>query len=329
MKVLVQILAYKMKTIFFGTPDFVIPIAEALLQIPHCPLVAVITNPDRPVGRKQILTPSPLKSWALKHDIGVIDSASMIYIIEAIKKLAPDFGILAAYGKIIPKELIDLFPKGILVIHPSLLPKYRGASPTQAAIVNGDRETGVTIIKMDEKVDHGPIIAQFSEPIKEDDTNQSLRTRLFQKSAEVLITILPAWVEGRIKPRKQNHKEATFTKLLKKDDGFIPPQYLSAALEGKTLDKPWLINFMDHYPLTPDPSTLARFIRAMDPWPGAYTNVKLKMKNEKLTKRLKIFKAHLEEKPVKRLVLDLVQLEGKNPVSWQEFQKGYPNFNLH
>ncbi|MBI5465080.1 methionyl-tRNA formyltransferase, partial [Candidatus Gottesmanbacteria bacterium] len=162
-----------LKTIFFGTPEFVIPVAQSLLQAEYCKLCAIVTNPDRPVGREQILTPSPIKSWALKHDIRVIDSG--------LKKLAPDLGILAAYGKIIPQELINLFPKGILVIHPSLLPAYRGASPVQAAILAGDRETGVTIIKMDEKMDHGPIISQFKEKILPDETTKTLRERLFKK----------------------------------------------------------------------------------------------------------------------------------------------------
>ena len=225
--------------------------------------------------------------------------------LDEIKSLSkrPDVGILASFGAIIPKEILDFPQKGILNIHPSLLPSYRGASPVQFTILNGERETGVTIIKIDEKVDHGPIVAQTKEEVKPDDTAKSLYERLFTIGAQVLLTILPAYLEGRIELREQNHRKATYARKLTRDDGKID------------WSKPDSFN--------------ERFIRAMYPWPGAFTNVKLKSaenrvpsesKNEKLTKRLKILKAHLENG---KLVLDLVQLEGKKPVSWQEFKRGY------
>lgn len=305
-----------------------------------CQLLAVVTQPDRPLGRQQILTPPPIKILAQEHKIKIIDSDIMIRIIRAVKEASPDVGVLAAYGKIIPKELIDLFPKGILIIHPSLLPAYRGASPVQAAILKGDKKTGVTIIKMDEKMDHGPIIAQFTELINPEDTTETLRTRLFKMASDVLIAILPAWVERRIEPRQQNHNKATYTWLLKKEDGFIPPKFLNDALEWKPSHKPWPIRFMGNLLLSPNPYTIERFIRAMTPWPGAFTNVKLEANNEKFTRRLKILKAHLESiqdrKPktildrnrLAKLVLDQVQLEGKRPVSWEEFKRGYQEFKL-
>lgn len=339
------------KVIFFGTPDFVIPIADSILNTKNFNLTAVVTNPDRPVGRIQILTPSPVKSWAKEQKITIIDSTSMIYIIEVIKDIRPDLGILAAYGKIIPKEVIDLFPKGILVIHPSLLPKYRGASPIQAAILSGDKETGVTIIQMDEKMDHGPILARFKEKILENDTTGNLTKRLFDKTARILSTVVNQYIEqndyssnevrssnhsSRLRsnnniqifspPQPQEHSKATYTKLIIKEDGFIPPEFLKAAFEGKTLKKKWFIPFFPLYTSYDLPATIYNLVRAMSPWPGCWTYITLNTKNKIQKLRLKILKCHLKVLSVgfSVLSLDMIQLEGKNPISWEGFKKGYP-----
>ena len=218
---------------------------------------------------------------------------------ELIKnKINTKLGVLASYGAIIPKKVIDFFPCGILNVHPSLLPKFRGASPVQATINSRERQTGVSIIKLDEEVDHGPIISQFKEEVLTDDTTETLRQRLFERSAEVLSALIEPYVKGKITPRKQDHKAATYTKLITKQDAFIKPKNLKKALEGKSAEK------------------IEAFIRAMKPWPIAWTYVQLN------SKRLKILKAHLEGK---KLVLDEVQMEGKNPVSWKQFRQGYPN----
>mgnify|MGYP001398994903 CR=1 FL=1 len=210
-------------------------------------------------------------------------------------KNKPDVGVLASYGRILKKEELEQPPHGILNLHPSLLPKYRGPSPVQTAILNNDQTTGLTIIKMDEKVDHGPIITQFKEEIRPDDTSQSLYQRLFTAGAQVLITILPVYLEGKITPRKQDHSQATYTQKLTREDGKINWQEPPAKIERK--------------------------IRAFHPWPGTWTEVNIK--GEK--KRLKILQSHLEGN---RLLLDQVQLEGKKPVSWQQFQEGYPEARI-
>ncbi|MEK7188684.1 MAG: methionyl-tRNA formyltransferase, partial [Patescibacteria group bacterium] len=136
-----------MRVIFFGTPDYVLPIVNSLSGI-----VAVVTQPPKPSGREKMIIRSPIDNWAFKHQIPVFYDA-----LEAISKVNPGLGILAAYGKIIPEPVINFFPKGILNVHPSLLPKFRGASPIQAAIVSGEKETGATIIKLDSQIDHGPV----------------------------------------------------------------------------------------------------------------------------------------------------------------------------
>ncbi len=215
--------------------------------------------------------------------------------LEEVKKISPrpEVGVLASFGAILPPEILELPQKGILNIHPSLLPKHRGPSPAQFAILSGEKKTGVTIIKLDEKVDHGPIAAQSEEKIKDEDTSESLYRRLFTLGAQTLVNILPAFVEDKIELRKQDHAQATYSKMLTREDG--------------QMDRTKPDDFKE------------RFIRAMFPWPGAWTLLRLRSSGQ--AKRLKILKGHLENG---KLVLDMVQLEGKNPVSWQQFQAGYP-----
>lgn len=298
-----------MNIVFFGTPDFVIPVAESILAAPaklQAPLIrysltTIITNPNRPVGRKQIITPTPIKAWAQEHGISV-QTPNDLTSISSFTLPASNFnlGILAAYGKIIPQPIIDLFPKGILVIHPSLLPKYRGASPIQTAIMNGEKETGVSIIKMDAKMDHGPIIYQSKSMTKitENDTTGDLTKRLFQEAADVLPEVIENWVNGKIIPQEQDHSQATFTKLLKKEDGFISWNEIEGAVKGERVKEQECK------------------IRAMTPWPGAWTT--LAASGEGLVnsnKRLKILKAHVKVLSIKSsvLCLDIIQFEGKKP----------------
>ncbi|MFV1917143.1 MAG: methionyl-tRNA formyltransferase [Patescibacteria group bacterium] len=334
-----------MRIVFFGTPDYVLPILKSLHKTQRSissksPIVAVVTQKPRPAGRRQNLTYSPVDTWAHKKKIPVYHHSKGL--VE--NKVEADIGVLAAYGEIIPKFVISHLSFDILNVHPSLLPKFRGASPIQATIVSGKNVTGATIMKIDEGIDHGPIISQFKEEVRGNDTTETLRKRLFEKSAEVLTTLLPAYLKGKIKLRQQDHKKATFTTLLKKQHGFIPPKFLAASFKGQTLKADWKIPFMktkdsqallikghrgaasSAYTLNPNPYTLDLFIRAMQPWPIAWTNIKLKVKSEKLkVKRLKILKAHLEPSTINHqsLVIDEVQLEGKNPVSWKQFRQGY------
>jgi len=279
-----------LKIIFFGTPEYVLPILASLhkkfVSGPgRSPIVAVVTQPPRPMGRKQIKTYSPIDKWAHEH------KAPIYYQAEDIVKenVDAEIGVCAAFSQIIPKFVIDHFRFGILNVHPSLLPKYRGASPIQAAIVAGDTQIGVSIIKMDEKVDHGPIVSQFKENVLPDDTNETLRSRLFERSGEVLAELIEPYLQGKVKPREQDHTQASYTKIVTREDGFVD------------LKKD-------------DPVQIERMLRAYSPWPGIWTLVN--------KKRLKILKAHLKNQ---KLVLDKVQLEGKTPVSWQQFEAAYPN----
>ena len=282
-----------LKIVFFGTPDYVLPILTAVHKEfvtgpGKSPIVAVVTQSPKPVGRKQFLTYSPVDKWAHEHKVPIYYSAQ-----DLLKEnLDAELGVLASYGEIITRDVINLFPQGILVIHPSLLPQYRGASPVPAAIKNGDTKTGVTILRMDEKMDHGPIITQFKEDIMPTDTSDVLRNRLFAKSAEVLVETITPYIKGKIKPKKQDDETATYTKLVTKQDGFIDLKLKSA-------------------------SEAERFIRAMFPWPGAWTY----LPNQK---RLKLLKSHIEND---KLILDEVQMEGKLPVTAKQFDEAYPQFS--
>ncbi len=270
-----------MKIVFFGTPEYVVPILKALNKVHK--ILMVVTQPPRPVGRDKHIGYSAVDDWAHRKKIPIAFTFDQIP--EA------DLGIVASYGKIIPEEVISQFTYGILNVHPSLLPKYRGASPVQSAIAAGEERTGLTIIKMDKQMDHGPIVSQFKETILPTDTTPTLRDRLFERAGKFLVDLIPFYVSEKIKPKPQDDAQATFTKMIKKEDGFVD------------LTKE-------------DGVAQERFIRAMSPWPGAWTYVKT---NDKKS-RLKILTAHLEEE---KLVLDEVQLEGKTPVKWSQFENAY------
>ena len=314
-----------MKIVFFGTPTYCLPILNKIqkrfkVKLHDLPIVAVVTQKPKPVGRKEFITYSAVDTWAFKRKIPVFYSAE-----DFLKEnIDADLGIVVAYGEILSEEIISYFPYGILNIHPSLLPKYRGASPLQAAIASGDLVTGITIIKIDEKMDHGPIVSQFKEEIEKTDNSRILGTRIFEKAAEVLVDLLPAYIKGKVSQKIQNHEDATYTTLLKKQNGFIPPKYLRAAIDGKTAKGDWNIDFVKNLSLKVTPENIERFIRAISPWPGAWTFVFIDSKKTE-QKRLKIIEAELIEN---KLTPKTVKLEGKLEVSWREFKKGYPNFSF-
>ena len=296
------------KFVFFGTPKFALPALKALHKEGYH-IVLVVTQPDKPIGRKQELTSPAVKDLALNLNIEVIQELK----IERLKEYQADLGIVVAYGKIIPKAILELFPLGVINIHPSLLPKYRGPCPIQTAILNGDNETGVTIIKLDEKMDHGPILGNMKLEVKSSETAEELEERLAKVSADLLIKILPDYVEGKIKLIPQNDAQATFTKILKREDGKIDWQKSAKEIE--------------------------RQIRAFYPWPGSFAEVKLQ--NLKVTK---ILSAHISKEKCGSigklqnkngklivqtgescLVIEKLQPEGKKVMSSKEFINGYLN----
>ncbi|MCX6785606.1 MAG: methionyl-tRNA formyltransferase [Candidatus Komeilibacteria bacterium] len=228
---------YKPSIIFFGTPDFAVPTLQALIREDY-DVILVVTQAAKPVGRKQILTSTPVKIEAKKLSLPVGTD------LAELKKYHADLGVVAAYGELIPKKILDLFPLGVLNIHPSLLPKYRGPSPIQTAILNGDKETGITIIKLDAKMDHGEKLKAQSLKLKADDGYKSLSESLALLGAKMLVEILPDYLNDKIKLLPQDDSQATFTKIISKEDGKINWQKSAEQIE--------------------------RQIRAYAPWPGCY-----------------------------------------------------------
>ena len=299
------------KIIFMGTPEFAVPSLKKLIENKNFEILAVITAPDKPVGRKQTLTPPPIKVLAQKNKFLILQPEKIKTIELEIKNLKPDLIIICAYGKIIPQSILDIPKYGCLNVHPSLLPKHRGPSPIQWAILEGERETGVSIMLVDEKMDHGPILAQ--QKIESDAlTHQELAPKLAELGAELLIKTIPQWINKEIKIEPQDESLATYSKIIKKEDGKINWQKSAEALE--------------------------RQIRAFNPWPGTFTfwqNKKLKiiqadLGNQK-TMDLTAGKIFLDEnKKVSvacgggYLILEKIQLEGKKEMDINEFLKGHP-----
>jgi methionyl-tRNA formyltransferase len=305
----------KIRTILIGTPEF----AERIFRkiYPEIQdkfeIIGVITAPDKPVGRKQVLTTPPVKKWALEANLSVLqpDKIRKPEWVAKIKELAPDLIILCAFGQIIPQEILDIPKYKALNIHPSLLPKYRGASPIQSVILNDEAETGVSLMIMDAEMDHGPTISNFQFSISNKITYKELSDKLADLGAELLIKTLPDWIDGKIKPQEQDHSQATFCKIIKKEDGKIDWNKSAQEIE--------------------------RMIRAYREWPESYTNF-----NDKILKILEanpstalgaskkigeVFLTDNKELAVQTgngiLILKQVQLEGKKPMSAKEFLNGH------
>lgn len=206
-----------MRIVYLGTPDFAVKPLEKLLENNYN-VVAVITNKDKPVGRKQILTPPPVKQLALEKGVKVLQYDKIrVEGVEDLKELKPDLLITCAFGQILSKEIIDIAPFGVINIHASLLPKYRGASPIHYAILNGEKKTGITIMKTDEGIDTGDIIYSEELEILENETCGSLFERLSVLGADTLIKTLPSILDKSAKFVKQDNEKATFTKIIRKE----------------------------------------------------------------------------------------------------------------
>jgi len=228
-----------------GTPEFAQNILKNLVKSED-KVIAVVSPPDRPKGRGQKLEPSPVKTFALEHKLLVLQPEK-VREPEFIKKvwdLSPDLIVVSAFGQILPKELLTIPKLGAINVHASLLPKYRGASPIQCAILNGDSQTGITIMQMVEKMDAGAILLQKAIPIEPFDTAGSLSQKLSELGGELLIEAIKLLKAGKIEPKPQDESQASFAPLLKKDDGKIDWQ--------KSAEQIW------------------RQIRAFNPWPGAF-----------------------------------------------------------
>lgn len=245
-----------LKVIFMGTPDFSIAPLEYLIE--NTNVVLVVTQPDKTVGRKETLEQSPVKKVAISHNIDVFQPEKIRKEYEIISEINPDLIITCAYGQILPKALLDIPRLGCINIHGSLLPKYRGASPIQSSILNGETKTGITLMYMDEQMDTGDIISQIEVPIEPLDDTGSLFTKMSDAAVKLLKETLPKIAGGTNDRIKQDDNLATYTKMIKREDEKI--------------------NFNDKA------DVIINKIRALSPNPGAYF---IYNKNE-----IKVFKAH-------------------------------------
>ena len=214
--------------VFFGTEEHSLIALKALCDADF-PIAAVITKPDAPKGRGGKLTEPAVKTFSRKRGIAVWQPVKLKDIADDIKQLNKPVGVLVSYGKIIPQSIIDLFSPGIINVHPSLLPKYRGPSPIEAAITNLDAETGVSVMQLDAAMDAGPIYHQEKIALTQQESRAELYDKLFTLGSEKLVELLPRIVNGSLQPAPQNHAEATYCTLLSKKDSLLDPAALTAA----------------------------------------------------------------------------------------------------
>jgi methionyl-tRNA formyltransferase len=297
-----------MRLVFLGTPAFAVPTLEALVKAGHR-VLAVLTQPDRPRGRGRETTAPPVKQAALRHGLTVYqpERVRRPEAVEYLRGLAAEAMVVVGYGQIIPQSVIDLAPLGILNVHASLLPRYRGAAPVQWALANGERRTGVTIMRIDAGLDTGDILRAAETDIGDEENAVELAERLAAMGAELLVETLSDWRAGRVQPQKQDSAQATLAPILKKEDGLIDWRLPAAAIHNR--------------------------VRGFQPWPGAYTRFRGQTLN---IWRARVVSAggaaapgtFLSLKPPvvaageRGLELVEVQLEGRKRISAADFANG-------
>jgi len=299
------------RIVFMGTPDFAVPILKALIA--HHTVIAVVTQPDRPAGRRGELRPPPVKSAAQDNGIPVFQPEKLRRktTIEELRSLGvPDMYVVAAFGQILPQSVLDIPPQGAINVHASLLPRWRGAAPIQAAIRAGDSETGITIMKMDAGLDTGPMLSRRTLPIAPYDTGQTLHDKLSIMGAALLIETLPLYLSGQLTPEPQNDSHATYAPQIDKSEGLIDWKRSADEIE--------------------------RLVRAFTPWPGTYSvwnGTLLKIHRGTVTTgqyepgSVTMQNGQIAIGTGSGLFLpEEVQLAGRNRTSIDEFVHGYPDF---
>lgn len=298
------------KIVFFGSPEFAIPALTRLLKEKDFIIVAVVTRPDQPKNRGKQLSPTPIKTLALKHHLPVLEPHRLKQNFKAeLKRLNFELAVVAAYGKFIPPEILKIPPAGFINLHPSLLPKYRGASPIQAAILHSDKKTGVTVMKMDQGLDTGDILAQKEIVISNDDTAGSLHDRLAKLGADLLVDIIKKYRQHTLTPQKQDDGHASVTSQIQKKDAKI--NWQNSAKQ------------------------ICLQIKAMNPWPTAWTNfdrtiIKISQAEVKSISDLRPPGTVIEITRKMAVVcgqgiviIKRIKRQGKNWISGEEFLRGF------
>lgn len=318
----------KLNIAFFGTPAFAARVLQKIIDDKDLPvtLTLVVTQPNRPVGRKQILTSTPVKLLAQKHSIPVLDNLKLE--ISNLKLQDIDLALLYAYGEILPPEILKIPRWGFWNIHPSLLPKYRGVSPIAYSLLMGDKTTGVSLIEMDERIDHGPILSQQKCEIQKENTREDLENKLSDIGYELFKQSIQLLINGELQKVKQNNENRTFTRLLTKQDGFIPFPIVQKIIKGEPLIKDEIPLIIQKYITKYGIPSHFRFeishfylFRGLSPWPGLWTIIpggkRLKITGIALTTNVALWA---------KLLITHVQLEGKNEVDFRTFNSAYKIF---
>lgn len=309
----------KLKIAFFGAPQFAATVLQRVMDDADLPVEVqcVVTQPDRPAGRKQIMTPTPVKVLAESYNIPIYTELNSPELQQTLKEC--DLVLLYAFGAILPPTILKLPRWGFWNIHPSLLPQYRNTSPIAYSLLLGDTVTGVSLIEIDEKLDHGPLIDQESYQIQDTDTRTILENRLSEIGYKLFKKNVQLLIDGLLKKEEQNHQLRTYSRLLTKKDGFIPFPILKKLIDGETITAdeipPIIMDYLSKYNLPRDTyinlKSYYLLFRALNPWPGLWTLVIV----NGVEKRLKIIDMELkDEKPV----ITKVQLEGKSIVSFKQ-----------
>ncbi|MHB8133986.1 MAG: methionyl-tRNA formyltransferase [Anaerolineaceae bacterium] len=301
----------KNRIIFMGSPEFSVPSLEQMVN--HQNVIGVVTQPDRPSGRGRLLASPPVKDLALSYGIPVIQPEKLKDqgVFETLLSWDPDFIVVVAFGQILRQNVLDLPRFGCINVHGSILPRWRGAAPIQASILHGDKETGITIMKMDKGIDTGDILAVKTIPIEINDNTYSLSKKLSVLGADLLNESINKLLLGEIELNKQDDSNATYAQMIKKEDGFLNPDKSADELE--------------------------RQIRAFFPWPGAFIDIngeKMKVLEASVTGQIDI-------NPGERKILDgfpvlgtrngglkilKIQPAGRKAISGKDFLLGYKNW---
>jgi methionyl-tRNA formyltransferase len=301
-----------LRVVFFGTPSFAVPTLEALLKSRH-PVVGVVTQPDRPRGRGKKLSESPVKAVATGAGVPVVqpDRLRDHAVMEALRGWQPDIGVVAAYGKLIPEDVLNLPRHGMINVHASLLPKYRGAAPIHRAVIDGEKETGVTIMRVEKMLDAGPMLAKATRPIGPDETSDVIEPDLARLGASLLVDVLEQIATGTAQQELQDFMVCSYAPKLTKEEGLIDWTLPASYIHNR--------------------------VRGLYPWPHAYTYLD--------GVRIIVLKTQVEQQPAGappgtivevsdggihvatghegRIAIQRLQLEGGKPLAAREFLAGH------
>ena len=301
-----------LRIVFFGTPDFAVPTLQRLLDSRH-PVVGVVTQPDKPRGRGHRVSGSPIKTLAIERGLPVLQPSRLRdpAFLDDLREWEPDLGVVAAYGKLIPDEILQLPPHGLINVHASLLPKYRGAAPVHRAVIDGEPETGVTIMRVEQMLDSGPMLAKVKRPIGPDETSDVIEHDLARLGADLLVTVVDQIAEGTHQQELQDFMLCSYAPRITKEDGVIDWTLPAIFIHNR--------------------------VRGLYPWPHAFTYLD--------GVRLIILKTRVDDASASqapgtvvevsrdsihvatghegRIAIDRVQLEGGRPLQVREFLAGH------